>query len=70
MLVPISRPVSNHLGSCRLESGVDLFHSIAKVLTISYSISETKNGNGLVFQVNACKVKAGQCFQSYMMRSS
>ena len=70
MLIAISRPMSNHLGSCRLEGGVDLLHCIAKVLTISYSISQTKDGDRLVFQVNACKGRACQCFQSYTVQPS
>ena len=70
MLIAISRPVPDHLGSCGLEGGVDLLHSIAEVLTVPYSISQTKNGDRLVFQINACSIKAGQCFQRHIAPSS
>ncbi len=58
MVVAISRPMSNHLGSCCLECGVDLFHGIAEVLTVSNSISQAKDSNGLAFQVNACNFES------------
>lgn len=58
MVVAIGRPVSNHLGSCCLECGVDLLHGIAEILTVSYSISQTKDSNGLALQVNACNFES------------
>lgn len=55
MLIAIGRPVSDHLGSCSLEGGVDFLHSITEVLAISNGISQAKDSNWLVFQVNPCK---------------
>ena len=51
MLITLSRPVANHLGSCGLESCIYLIHSITKVLAVANSITQAENSNRLVLQI-------------------
>lgn len=49
MVIAVSGPVPHHLGTCGLESGVDLFHGVTEVLTIAHRVTKTKDCHRLVF---------------------
>lgn len=64
MVIAISGPVSHHLGTCGLEGGVDLLHSVTEVLTIADRVAKTKDCHWLVFQVkpyNQAEVENAAC---------
>ena len=53
VLVALSRPVSNHLGSCGLEGCVYLIHSVTEILAVANSITQAKDSNRLAFEIKA-----------------